>query len=78
MAIAMRGLRLKPTYEDLVSVANSDELENVEFPNRDVSFLRDGFVFITIGWRRHASYGAAATKADERSISRPCGKIISK
>ena len=29
MAIAMKGLRLKPTYEDLISVAASDGLEQI-------------------------------------------------
>ena len=44
MAIAMKGLRLKPTCEDLISVAVSDGLERVKFPNRNASFLRNHFV----------------------------------
>ena len=40
----MPGLRLKPTYEDLINVAVSDELYNIKFPNRDASFLRNCFV----------------------------------
>ena len=44
MAIAMRGLRLKPKYEDLIGIAVSDELRNIKFPNRDAKFLRDGFL----------------------------------
>ena len=44
MAVAMRGLRLKPTYENLIGVAISDELYNIEFPNRDAQFLRNGVV----------------------------------
>ena len=44
MAIAMKGLRLKPTYEDLINVATSDGLDNIRFPNRDASFLRNGFI----------------------------------
>ena len=44
MAIAMRGLRLRPTYEQLIGVAVSDELRNMKFPNRDAKFLRDGFL----------------------------------
>ena len=44
MAVAMRGLRLRPTYEQLIGVAVSDELRNIKFPNRDAKFLRDGFV----------------------------------
>ena len=37
-------LRVKPKYEDLIGVAFSDGLGNIEFPNRDAEFLRDGFV----------------------------------
>ena len=44
MAIALKGLRLKPEYEDLANVAVSDKLYDVKFPNRDVKFLREGFV----------------------------------
>ena len=44
MAVAMRGLRLKPTYEDLIGVAVSDKLYNINFPNRIASFLRNGFI----------------------------------
>ena len=44
MAQATRGLKLKPNYEDLINVAVSDKLYNIKFPNRDASFLRNGFV----------------------------------
>ena len=44
MTQAIKGLRLKPKYEDLIGVAASDELRNIKFPNRDAKFLRDGFV----------------------------------
>jgi hypothetical protein len=44
MAVAMKGLSLKPTYEQLISVAVSDGLDNIRFPNRDATFLRNGFV----------------------------------
>ena len=44
MAIALRGLRVKPSYEQLIGVAFSDELENTKFLNRDAIFLRNGFV----------------------------------
>ena len=40
----MQGLRLKPSYEQLIGVAVSDELRNIKFPNRDSSFLRNGFI----------------------------------
>ena len=44
MAIAMRGLKLKPNYEGLINVAVSDKLYNIKFPNRDAPFLRNGYV----------------------------------
>ena len=44
MTVAMRGLRLKPAYEDLVGVAVSDKLYDVTSPNRNAPFLRNGFV----------------------------------
>ena len=47
MAEAMRGLKVKPTYEDCTGVAKSDGLENVKCPNRSSKLSRDGFVFIT-------------------------------
>ena len=36
----MKGLKVKPTYEDLIGVAKSDGLEHVNFLNRDAGFLR--------------------------------------
>ena len=44
MAIAVRGLNVRRQYEDLIGVAFSNGLENVKFPNRNASFLRNGFV----------------------------------
>jgi len=44
MAVAMRGLRRKPTYEGLINVAVSDKLYNVKFPHRDAQFLRNGLI----------------------------------
>ena len=44
MAIAVRGLRVKPLYGQLINVAVSDGLEQIKFLNRDAAFLRDGFV----------------------------------
>ena len=44
MSISMKGLRLKPTYEDLIGVAVSDDLQHIKFPNRSATFLRNGFV----------------------------------
>ena len=37
------GLRIKPIYEQLISVALSDDNQNIRFPNRDAKFLREGF-----------------------------------
>ena len=39
--MVMQGLRVKPSYEDLINVAVPDELQNIEFPNRDAEFLRE-------------------------------------
>ena len=44
MAIAMQGLKVKPNYEGLINVAVSGKLYNIKFPNRDATFLRNGFV----------------------------------
>ena len=40
MATAMRGLRVRPQYEDLIGVAKSGGLEHIKFPNRDAKFIR--------------------------------------
>jgi len=44
MAYAIQGLKVHRQYEDLIGVAVSDELRNIKFPNRDASFLRNGFI----------------------------------
>ena len=44
MAVAMKGLRLRPTYEDLIGVAVSDKSYNIKSPNGNAKFLREGFV----------------------------------
>ena len=44
MAVAVKGLKLKPTYEQLIGVAVSDGLEHIKSPNRDAQLLRNGFV----------------------------------
>ena len=59
MAVAMRGLRVKPTYEDPIGVAISDELYHVKFPNRDAQFLR-WLCPVTIRWRGSKSHGKTA------------------
>ena len=45
MAIAMRGIRVRPHYEDLIGVANSNGLENIKSPNRDAKFFREGLFY---------------------------------
>ena len=44
MAESTKGLRLKPTSGDLISVAKSDGVEQIIFPNRDAKFMREGFI----------------------------------
>ena len=44
MTVAMKGLRIKPTYEQLIGIAVPDGLEQIKFPNRDAKVLREGFV----------------------------------
>ena len=50
MAIAMRGPRIRPKYEDLIGVADSDGLEHIKFPNRNASFMRNGCVLSQLDW----------------------------
>ena len=47
MAISMKGLKLKPNYEELIVVAVSDKLYNIKFPNRDDIYFTTRFCFIT-------------------------------
>ena len=44
MAMSVKGLRIKPTYGQLMGVAVSDDLEHIRSPNRNASFLRKGFI----------------------------------
>ena len=44
MANAMHGLRVHRQYEDLINVAVPDGLENIKFPNRNASFMGNGFI----------------------------------
>ena len=57
MAIAMRGLRVKPSYEQLINVAVSDGLVQIKIPNRNATFFKKCVCSITIRWRWNASYG---------------------
>ena len=62
MAIAMQGLRLKPTYEQLIGVAASDGLEQIKFPNRGATFFKTCFCFKSIRRGGYASYGRSTKK----------------
>ena len=44
MAIAMRGLKVKPTYGNLIGVAFPGGFEHIKSLNRDAESLRDGFI----------------------------------
>jgi len=37
------GLRIRPLYSQLIGTALSDDNKNIKFPNRDATFLRNGF-----------------------------------
>ena len=53
MANSIQGLRIKPSYEDLIGVAVSDGSENIEFHDRNALFLRN----VTIRWGRYQNHG---------------------
>ena len=59
MSIAMRGLKLKRNYGDLINAAVSDKLYNIRFPNRDASFKK-WFYSVTIRWGRDENDGKTA------------------
>ena len=77
----MRGLRLKPTHEDLIGVAVSDKLYNTKFPNRHASFLRNGFILSQLdgeGMRAMERQQEIASKeAFEKSLSKQIAKNTS-
>ena len=68
MAFAMKGLRLKPTYEQLIDVAVSDGLDNIRFPNRDASFFTKWVCFKSIGWRRYETNGKTTRNGKYRIL----------
>ena len=68
MAISMRGLRVKPTYEDLIGVAVSDDLQHIKFPNRDASFFKKWVCIKSIRWRRYEVDGEATGNGIQRSL----------
>ena len=66
MAIAMKGFKLIPKYEDLIGVAVSGKLYNIKYPNRDAKPLREGFILSQLdgeGMRQMQSQQEQASKA---------------
>ena len=57
MAIAMKGLRVRPQYADLINVDVSDGLEHIKSPNRNAQFFTKWFCFKPIRWRRDEGDG---------------------
>ena len=51
MAMSMKGLRIKPTYGQLIGVAVPDDLGHIRFPNRNASVLRNGFILSQLDWK---------------------------
>ena len=60
MAIAMRGLKVKPSYEQLVGVATSYGLGNMKFRNRGSTFFKKWFYVITTWWGGHEANAVTA------------------
>ena len=44
MALAMKGLRVRPQYEQLIGVAKPDGSEQIQFPIRDANVFREGLI----------------------------------
>ena len=78
MASAMKGLRLKPTYEQLIDVAVSDGLDNIRFPNRDATFLRNGFVLSQLDGEGMRQMGKQQEMASKESYKEHLLKEIAK
>ena len=78
MAIAMRGLRVKPSYGQLINVAIPDGLEQIKFPNRDATFLRNGFVLSQLDGDGMRVMEDHQKRHIKRSIYGLCIKILSK
>ena len=57
MSIAIRGLRVKPSYEQLINVAVGDGLEQIKFPNRDSTFFKKWVCIKSIGWGGCKNHG---------------------
>ena len=74
MAIAMRGLRVRTQYEELIGVAKSDGLGNVKFPNRNSKFLCDGYTLSQLGnegmGQMQLQQEQASTQAFKSSLSK--------
>ena len=67
MSISMKGLRLKPTYEDLIGVAVSDDLQHKV--SKQIRHVFEKWVCIKpIRWRRYEVDGEATGNGTQRSI----------
>ena len=71
MTEAMRGLRVRPQYEDLIEVAKSDGLGNIKLPTGDAILLRDGFILSQLDGEGMRQMQLRTTRtSNERNISR--------
>ena len=66
MAVALRGLRVRPQYEDLINVAISDQLSNIKFSNRDVHIFKKVYILNQLdGEGQRASEGRDELEAGD-------------
>ena len=73
MATAMRGLKVKPSYGQLIGVAPSDGLEQIKFPNRGAKVHREGFILSQldgVGTRQMQFQQEASRHAFKESLSK--------
>ena len=76
MAIAMRGLRVRPQYEDLIGMAKPDGLGNIKFPNRDATFLREGFILSQLDGEGVRQMQLQQEKASKQAFQESLSKQI--
>eukprot|EP00972_Heterocapsa_arctica_P041023 6046455-Heterocapsa_arctica.AAC.1 len=66
------GLRIRPTDEQLIGAALSDDNRNVKFPNRDADNLRAGFELSQLD-----NIGTMAKKNNNISNPKNCTSKVS-
>ena len=76
MAIAMRGLRVRPQYEELIGVAKSAGLGNIKLPNRNSKFLRDGFILSQLDGEGTRQMQLQQEKASKQAFKESLSKQI--